>query len=172
MTTSRLRSAAPAGVALLATLAFAAPAGAWVNRNLLRELLARPPAAPDSQPALDAERLEACLRKARDLDRLANSLDQWMIVIQDTISRVAYARGLENQPQLPRPDRTEKQMRAEFEHTMAEVAEMQKTLDRDTKAYRVQLAVFNDGLKAYERDCAGSFRKDDLDAAKARLKIK
>ncbi len=172
MTTSRLRSAAPAGVALLATLAFGACAdAAWVNRNLLRELLARPPAVPGSQPALDAARLEACLRSARDLDRLAVSLDQQMIVIQDTTSRVAYSRNLEDRPQLPRPDRTEDQMRAQFEHSITERAEMQKTLDRDTKAYRTQLARFNDGLTAYERDCAGSFRKDDLDAAKARLKM-
>jgi hypothetical protein len=161
---------APAGVALVAMLSSAAPADAWVNRNLLRELLARPPAAPGSQPTLDAARLTACLRRARDLDRLAGSLDQQMIVIQDTTSRVAYARSIENRPQLPRPDRTEKQMRADYEHEIAERAEMQKTLDRDTRAYDVQLARFNDGLGTYKRDCAGNFRKDDLDTAKAQLK--
>jgi hypothetical protein len=173
MTAFRLRSAVPAGAALfLATLTFAAPAhAAWVNRNLLRELLGRAPAAPGSQPALDATRLEACLRGARDLDRLGVSLDQQMIVIQDTRSRIAYSRSLEDRPQLPRPDQTEEQMRAEAKHSVAERAEMEKTLDRDSGTYQGQLAKFNDGLKSYKRDCTGSFRKEDLDAAKARLKL-
>ncbi len=144
---------------------------AWVNRNLLQEFLARPPVAPGSQPTLDASRIEACLRSARDLDRLGGLLDQQTIVIQDTTSRVAYSRSLGDRPQLPRPDRSEKQMRAQYDEGIAELAELQKLLDRDTKVYRAQVARFRDGIKAYERDCTGSFRKDHLDAAKARLNI-
>jgi len=145
---------------------------AWVNRNLLHEFLARPPVAPVGQPTLDAARIEACLHSAQDLDRLGGLLDQQTIVIQDTASRVAYSRSLEDRPQLPRPDRSEKQMRAQYDEGTAELAELQKLLDRDTKVYRVQFARFSDGIKAYERDCTGSFRKDDLDAARARLNMR
>ncbi len=172
MTTPWLRSARPAGTILVFVLAFATVSqAAWVNRNLLRELLARPPVAPGSQPTLDAARVEVCLRSARDLDSLAGSLDQLMIVIQDTAARVDYARWLEERPQLPLPDRTENQIRAQHEGGTAERAQLQQLLDRDTKDYRARLASLMDGVKAYERDCTGSFRRDHLDAAKARLKM-
>ncbi len=172
MATPWLRLALPAGTVPLFVLALASAAdAAWVNRHLLRELLARPPVAAGSQPTLGAAQLQACLRRARDLDRLAVSLDQLMIVIEDTTSRVAYSRNLENRPQLPRPDITENQMRAQNEHSIAERAELQKLLDRDTEAYRAQLTSFSDGVNAYERDCTGSYRKDELEAAKAQLKM-
>ncbi len=172
MKTPWLRSALPAGKILFFGLAFTTVSeAAWLNRNLLGELLARAPVVPGSQPTLDAARVEACLRSARDLDRLAGSLDQLMIVIQDTASRVDYARSLDDRPQLPRPDRTENQTRAQHEGGIAERAELQRLLDRDTKDYRARLASFRDGIKAYERDCTGSFRRDHLEAAKARLKM-
>jgi hypothetical protein len=172
MTTPRLRSALPAGTILYFVLACATVTdAAWVNRNLLRELLARPPVAYGSQPTLDAARVEACLRSARELDGMAGSLDQLMIVIQDTAARVEYFRNLGDRPQLPDPHRTEEQMRAQHEGGIAERAQLQILLDRDTTVYRAQFASFNDGFKAYERDCSGSFRSDDLEAAKARLKM-
>ena len=172
MTKPWLRSALPAGAIVFLVLAFATVANAaWVNRHLLREFLARPPVAPGSQPTLDAARVEACLRSARDLDGLAGSLDQLMIVIQDTAARVEYLRNLGERPQLPDPDRTEEQMRAQHEGGIVQRAALQRLLDRDTEDYRARLASFGDGIKAYERDCSGSFRSDDLDAAKARLKM-
>ena len=167
MKTPWLRSALPAGTILFFVLAFAAVSdAAWVNRHLLLELLARPPVAPGSQPTLDAARVEACLRSARDLDGLGGALDQLMIVIQDTAARIEYSRHLEGRPQLPRPDSTEKQMYAQYHGGLAERAELQQLLDRDTEDYRARLAGFGDGIKAYERDCTGSFRRDDLEAAK------
>jgi hypothetical protein len=158
-------------IALLAQLA-AVPAAeaAWVNRNLLRTLLSRAPAAPDRQSVLDAGHLETCIRAARELDRIAVSLDNQMIVIQDTTSRVAFSRSLDG-PQLPRPGHTEKELRAEYDRRSIERAAMQQTLDRDTDAYRRQLATYDSGVKNFERDCAGSFRKEDLDAVKLRLKM-
>jgi hypothetical protein len=172
MTTPWLRSVLTAGTTLFFVLAFATGSeAAWVNRHLLREFLARPTVVPGGQPTLDAARVEACLRSARDLDGLAGSLDQLMIVIQDTTSRIEYAQHVEGRPQLPLPDRTEKQMRAKHEGGVAERAQLEALLDRDTKDYRARLASFRDGIKAYERDCTGSFRRDHLDAAKARLKM-
>jgi hypothetical protein len=164
-----LHRSAPAWIALLAQVAIVAPAdAAWVNRNLLHGLLSRAPAAADAEPALDAKRLEDCIRAARDLDRMAVSLDNQMIVIQDTTSWIAYSHTLDG-PQLPRPDRTEKELSAEFEHRLAERAVMQKRLERDTDAYRRQLATYNSGVERFERDCNGTFRSQDLDAVKARL---
>jgi hypothetical protein len=93
-----------------------------------------------------------------------------MIVIQDTTSRVAFSRSLDG-PQLPRPGHTEKELRAEYDRRSIERAAMQQTLDRDTDAYRRQLAAYDSGVKNFERDCAGSFRKEDLDAVKLRLKM-
>jgi hypothetical protein len=172
MTTPSLRSALPAGAILFFVLAFATDSeAAWVNRHLLPELLARPPAAQGSQPALDAARVEVCLRSARDLDNLAGSLDQLMIVIQDTTARIDYARSLESRSQLPRPDRTEGELRTQHEGGIAERTELQRLLDRDIKDYRTRLANLTDSTIAYERDCNGSFRRDDLDAARARLKM-
>ena len=127
MKTPWLRSALPAGKILFFGLAFTTVSeAAWLNRNLLGELLARAPVAPGSQPTLDAARVEACLRSARDLDGLAGALDQLMIVIQDTAARIEYSRHLEDRPQLPRPDRTENQTRAQHEGGIAERAELQQ----------------------------------------------
>jgi hypothetical protein len=165
------RRSAAAWLLLLAQLTTVPAAdAAWVSRNLLRGLLARAPAAPDGQAALDATQLENCIHKARELDRLASSLDNQMIVIQDTASRIAFSRTLDG-PQLPRPGYTEKEMRAEFDQRIAERAAMQQTLDRDTDAYRRQLAVYTSGVSNFERDCAGTFRKQELDAVKARLEM-
>jgi hypothetical protein len=171
MTTLWPRPATSAGAALIAVLAIAPTAdAAWVSQNLLRGLLARAPIAADRQPTLDATQLESCIRTARELDRSATSLDNQMIVIQDTTSRVAFSHRLDG-PQLPKPGYTEKEMRAEFDQRMAELAAMQQTLDRDSDAYRRQLTAYNSGLANFEHDCAGTFRKQDLDAVKARLKM-
>jgi hypothetical protein len=168
MTSPSSTIAAAASVALLVQAALLPPAdAAWVSRNLLRSLLAR---TPDTKPTLDATQLENCIRSARDLDRVASSLDNQMIVIQDTTSRVTFSRTLDG-PQLPRPGHSEKELRAEFDHRVAERAAMEKTLDRDTDAYRRQLATYNSGVDKFERDCAGTFRKEDLDAVKTRLKM-
>ena len=135
------------------------------------EFLARPPVAPGSQPTLDAARVEACLRSARDLDGLAGALDQLMIVIRDTAARVEVFAQSRRTSAVADPDRTEEQMRAQHEGGIVQRAALQRLLDRDTEDYRARLASFGDGIKAYERDCSGSFRSDDLDAAKARLKM-
>jgi hypothetical protein len=171
MTNPSSTIAAAGSVALLVQAAVLPSAdAAWVSRNLLHSLLARTPVAPDAKPALDAAQLENCVRSARDLDRLASSLDNQMIVIQDTTSRVTFSRTLDG-PQLPRPGHTEKEMRAEFDQRIAERAAMEKTLDRDTDAYRRQLAAYTSGVDKFERECAGTFRKEDLDAVKTRLKM-
>jgi hypothetical protein len=142
---------------------------AWINRHLLHELTSRPTVADDVAPALDAARLAACLRTARDLDRIAVSLDNQMIVIQDTTSRVDYMQYLDR-PHLPRLDLTDKQASDERERQLAKRADMQHLLDRDRNAYQKQLATYQDGVKAFERDCAGNFRKPDIEAATARLR--
>lgn len=170
MRTPCCRRTAAACLALLAQLVTLPADAAWVSRNLLHALVTRAPAAPGSEPALDASRLESCIKTARDLDRLGVSLDNQMIVIQDTTSRVAYSRSLDG-PQLPRPGQTEKEMRNEYDQRMIERAAMQKTLDRDTDAYRRQLASYERGVANFEHDCSGSFRKEDLDAVKTRLKM-
>lgn len=166
---TRLHRSALASIVLLAQVATAPAAdAAWVNRHLLHALLARAPAAAEGQPALDAKRLEDCVRTARDLDRMAVSLDNQMIVIQDTTSWIAYSHTLDG-PQLPRPDRTEKELSADFEHRIAERAVMQQRLERDTDAYRRQLATYDSGVERFERDCGGTFRSQDLDTVKTRL---
>jgi hypothetical protein len=163
---------AAAGSMALLVQAAALPTAdaAWVSRNLLHVLLARAPAAPGTRPTLDAMQFENCIRTARELDRAASSLDNQMIVIQDTTSRITFSRTLDG-PQLPRPGLTEKGMEAEFDQRIIERAAMQQTLDRDTEAYRSQLAAYDRGVRNFDRDCAGTFRKEDLDAVKTQLKM-
>jgi hypothetical protein len=169
--TSWLRASAQAAVTPLAILAtMAAVQAAWVSRGLLKELMSRPPVAANARPALDTARLESCVHTARNLDRTGLSLDNQLIVIQDTSARIDYLRRSLEGPQLPRPGLTEKESRIAFERHVAARDEMQGLLDRDMKAYRSQLAVYDHDVKAFERDCAGSFRKDDLETVRAGLR--
>jgi len=61
-------------MAALVAIAIGQPGEANAARTLLADLMARPPALPDTRP-MSALALEACLRRAQELDRDGTAID-------------------------------------------------------------------------------------------------
>jgi hypothetical protein len=158
---------------LLAALALSA-SDAFAARALLAELLARAPAAagqPANQPAMSGLALEACLRRAKELDLTGVTVD---MEVSD-IDRLA-AEGMFLQRQIDAElsmvgDYDENGLNA-FQRRVIRHEELARKFKADFPAYRGHQQAYNDAVVDFERDCSSPFTAGDLDAAKARLGIK
>jgi hypothetical protein len=136
----------------------------------LAELLGRKPVQNGSPAELSGQKLEACLLRARDLDRAGNELDMQMLAIQDATGQAMFLQYL-NRAQLPRLDNDDQAARDEFAQRSSHHDALRRKLDADVPIYEARFAAYEAGVKALERDCAGSFTLGDLEAAKLKLQI-
>jgi hypothetical protein len=155
---------------IVAPVALAASDASALHTSLA-ELLARPPAQTDSQAELSAQKLEACLLRARELDRTGNELDMQMVAIQDATGQAMFLQYL-NRAQLPRLDNDDKAARDEFAQRSSRHDALRRKLDTEVPLYEARLAAHEAGVKALERECAGRLTAGDLEAAKLKLQIK
>lgn len=157
----------PLPIALLA--AFALVSGpALALHTSLTQFLARAPV--ETNASLSGAQVEACMMKGRELDRLGNELDMQMEAIQEASGHAMFLQYL-NRAQLPRLDDAGEDTRAEFTQRTVQHDMLRRKLDADVPAYEKRLATYEAGVKALDRECAGSFTARDRDAAKAKLDI-
>src|SRR5690349_3819322 len=83
----------------------------------LAQFLAR--ASVETNASLNAEQVESCMKRARDLDRLGNELDMQMEAIQTASGQAMFLQYL-NRAQLPRLDDADEDTRSEFAQRTAQ----------------------------------------------------
>ena len=134
----------------------------------LAQFLAR--ASVETNASLNAEQVEACMRRARDLDRLGNELDMQMEAIQTASGQAMFLQYL-NRAQLPRLDDADEDTRGEFAQRTVQHDALRRKLDADIPAYEKRSANYEAGVKTFDHECAGTFTVRDRDAAKAKLGV-
>lgn len=158
------------GLALATALVFGA-GSAHAARGLLAGLLARAPAAPGAAVSLGAGKLEGCLRTARDLDKTGAALDDAMSDVQRTAAEAMFLQ-YQNNAQLPALDSAGEQAKTDLGLRVARHDELSQKMKSQYAAYQKRQTDYEVAVAAFERDCAGTFSRADLDAAKLKLQIK
>jgi len=139
-------------------------------RTLLADLLARKPAST-GEPAMSRLALEACLRRAQELDRTGIALDYEVV----EIDRLA-AEGMFLERQL------ESEMTALGGYDEAALKDYQarvvrheaiaKKFQNEFPVYKQRQQDYDAAVGEFTRDCAAAFGADDLAAVEAKLGIK
>ena len=139
-------------------------------RPLLAELLARAPAA-SGQPAMNPRALEACLLKARELDRTGTAIDYKIAAID---REAAEAMFLQNQinAELPMLGGYDEAGLKDFQRRMIRHEELAKKFQAEFPLYREKQKAYDAAVADFDRDCGQGFSAGDLNAAKAKLGIK
>lgn len=158
---------APFAILLFAAAVFES-GDARALHTSLAQFLARAPV--ETNASLSAERVEACMKQARDLDRLGNELDMQMEAIQTASGQAMFLQYL-NRAQLPRLDDADDDTRNEFAQRVGQHDVLRRKLDADIPAYEKRAADYEARVNALGRECAGTFTARDRDAAKAKLGI-
>jgi len=143
---------------------------AHAARPLLAEMLARAPVA-SGQPALSALALEACLRKAGELDKTGTAIDFEIAAID---RETAEAMFLENRINAEIPmlgDYDEPGLNA-FQQRVIRHEELAKKFKAEFPVYQQQKKDYDAAVAEFDRDCARGFTASDLGAVKATLGIK
>ena len=169
MTRSTFRSTRLAYAALIVALASSA-GDAFAAHTLLADLLARVPQA-SGQPVMSGLALEACLRRAQELDRNGVAVDEKVL----TIDRMA-AEGLflQNQINAELPvlgDFDEKGLN-DFQRRVIRHEEIARNFKTDFPAYQKDQTDYDAAVGEFERACSAGFTAGDLNAAKTKLGIK
>jgi hypothetical protein len=165
--TASTRSAWLAVIAALALCAGEARAA----RTLLADLLARPAASDDTKATLTPQRLAACMRQARELDKIGLALDGEISEIERITAEAMFLQFAIN-AQFPRLEGDDKEAVAEFDQRTRRHAELSGKFQTDYPVYRKRKANYDEAVSGFEQNCAGSFRGQDLDVVKTKLQLK
>jgi hypothetical protein len=165
MSRSRLLAIA----ALPALLVFGA-GEADAARQLLAELLARAPVKTGT-PVMSALSLEACLRKARELDATGTAIDYEIAAID---RETAEAMFLENRinAEIPALGAYDEPGLNAFQKRVIRHDELAKKFKAEFPLYQQRQKAYDAAVAEFDRDCAQGFHADDLGGVKAKLGIK
>jgi hypothetical protein len=155
--------------AVIAT-AFAHPDDANAARTLLADLMARPPAQAGTRP-MSALALEACLRRAQELDREGIAIDYEIAAID---REAAEALMLQKQINAELPvlgDFDEPALNA-FQRRVIRHEELTKKFHAEFPRYEHRQKAYDTAVAEFERYCTGRFTRGDLEAVKAKLDLK
>jgi hypothetical protein len=159
--------------ALIAMLALCT-GDAFAARTLVAELLARAPAVagqPTNQPVMSGLALEACLRRAGELDRTGVTVDTEVAAIDRLAAEGMF---LQNQidAELPALNGYDEKALNDFQRRVIRREELARKFKTDFPAYQKDQKDYNTALAEFDRDCSNAFTADDLSFAKAKLGIK
>src|SRR5689334_22194016 len=147
-------------ICLIAVLAIASSEANALHTSLA-QFLARTPV--EANASLNADQVEACLKAAQGLDRTGNELDMQMEAIQTASGQAMFLQYL-NRAQLPRLDDADDDTRNEFAQRVGQHDALRRKLDADIPLYEKPSAGYEAGVKALDRECAGTFTARDRDA--------
>jgi hypothetical protein len=146
---------------------------AHAARALLAELLARPAAVqgrPAKDPTMSALALEACLRKARELDTTGTAIDYEIAAIDREVAEGIFLQNQINAEFQMLGGYDEKGL-ADFQHRMIRHEELAKKFKTEFPVYQQNQKAYDAAVAEYGRDCSASFSAGDLGAAKTKLGI-
>ena len=157
-------------MAALIAIAIGPPGEANAARTLLADLMARPPAQTGTKP-MSALALEACLRRAQELDRDGMAIDHEIAAID---REAAEALLLQKQINAELPvlgDFDEPALNA-FQRRVIRHEELTKKFHAEFPRYEQRQKAYDTAVAEFERYCTGRFTPGDLDAVKAKLDLK
>lgn len=157
-------------IAALPALLVFGTSDADAARPLLAELLARAPVKA-GQPAMSPLALEACLLKARELDRTGTAIDYEIAEID---RKTAEAMFLQNQinAEIPMLGGYDEPGLNAFQKRVIRHEELTKQFKAEFPLYQQRQKAYDAAVAEFDRDCAQGFHAGDLGAVKAKLGIK
>jgi hypothetical protein len=139
-------------------------------RTLLTDLMARPP-AESAEPAMSALALEACMRRAQELDRIGTAIDYEIAAID---REAAEGVLLQNQlnAELPMLGGYDAPALNEFQRRVIRHEELAKKFQAEFPLYQQKQKAYDAAVAEFEHICASRFRPGDLGAIKSKLDLK
>jgi len=139
-------------------------------RTLLVELTARPPVGSD-EPAMSALALEACVRRAQELDSTGTAIDYQIAAID---REAAEALLLQNylDAELPMIGAYDEPALNEFQRRVVRHEELAKKFQTEFPLYQSRKKAYDAAVSEFEQICAGRFLRGDLDAIRAKLDLR
>jgi len=160
------------GAAFLSLLVALALSASEANaaRPLLVQLLARAPVA-GGKPAMSALALEACLRRARELDATGTAIDYEIAAID---RETAEAMFLQNQinAEMPMLGGYDEPGLNAFQKRVIRHEELTKKFKAEFPLYQEKQKAYDTAVAEFDRDCAQGYTAGDLGTVKAKLGIK
>ena len=154
----------------LIAIAIGQPGEATAARTLLADLMARPPAKAGTKPT-SALALEACLRRAQELDREGIAIDYEIAAID---REAAEALMLQKQinAELPVLGNFDEPALNGFQRRVIRHEELTKKFHVEFPHYEQRQKAYDTAVAEFERYCAGRFTRGDLDTVKTKLDLK
>jgi|SoimicMinimDraft_17_1059745.scaffolds.fasta_scaffold59114_2 hypothetical protein len=154
----------------LIAIAIGQPGEATAARTLLADLMARPPAQTGTRP-MSALALEACLRRAQELDHEGIAIDYEIAAID---REAAEALMLQKQinAELPVLGNFDEPALNAFQRRVIRHEELTKKFHVEFPHYEQRQKAYDAAVAEFERYCAGHFTRGDLDAVKTKLDLK
>jgi hypothetical protein len=156
-------------MAALVAIAIGQPGEANAARTLLADLMARPPAQPGTRP-MSALALEACLRRAQELDRDGTAIDYEIAAIDREAAEALFLQKQIN-TELPMLGSFDEPALNAFQRRVIRHEELTKKFHAEFPRYEERQKAYNAAVADYERYCAGRFTSGDLDALKLKLDL-
>jgi hypothetical protein len=154
----------------LIAIAIGQPGEATAARTLLADLMARPPAQTGTRP-MSALALEACLRRAQELDHEGIAIDYEIAAID---REAAEALMLQKQinAELPVLGNFDEPALNAFQRRVIRHEELTKKFHVEFPHYEQRQKAYDTAVAEFERYCAERFTRGDLDAIKTKLDLK
>src|SRR5689334_5980592 len=156
----------------LALAAFMLAAGvidAHAARTVLADFLKRPSLNPD-EPPMSVLALEACMRRAQELDRTGTAIDYEIAAIdREAAEALLLQRQLNTD--LPFVGGFDEAALQEFQRRAARHEELSKKFQVEFPLYQQNQKAYDDAIEEFGRICARPFQQDDLQAVKRKLDL-
>jgi len=139
-------------------------------RTLLKDLMARAPAVTDG-PAMSELALEACVRRAQELDRTGTAIDYELAAIDREAAEALLLQKQLN-AELPTAGDYDEPALNEFQRRVIRHEELARKFQMEFPLYQNKQKAYDAAVDEFEHVCASRFRPGDLDAIRKKLDLK
>lgn len=139
-------------------------------KTLLTDLMARPPGG-SGESAMSALALQACMRRAQELDRTGTAIDYEIAAID---REAAEGVLLQNQinAELPMLGNYDEPALNAFQRRVIRHEELAKKFQAEFPLYQQKQKAYDAAVAEFELICASRFLPGDLEAIKSKLDLK
>lgn len=138
-------------------------------RTLLKDLMARAPAGADA--AMSELALEACVRRAQELDRTGTAIDYEIAAIDREAAEALLLQKQLN-AELPTVQEYDEPALNEFQRRVIRHEELSHKFQLEFPLYQNKQKAYDAAVEEFEHICANRFRRGDLDAIRKKLDLK
>jgi hypothetical protein len=146
------------------------PTGANAARTLLADLMARASAEAGGE-TMSALVLEACLRRAQELDNTGTTIDYEIAAIDREAAEGVFLQNQLNAELSALQDYDERALK-DFQRRAIRHDELAKKFQAEFPLYQKKQRAYNAAVTEFEHSCAGNFSHNDLEAVKSKLDLK